>query len=109
MRRALILLAVLGCGTKVVDLEPMDAEPEKVAACGIQVLSDELRCVYCKGTTVEQRACLKCESSYPGSGCRLCMWSDDPSLVCKQCTDANGKTLPDDCDHLRRELPQTSP
>jgi hypothetical protein len=103
MRRALILLALAGCGTKVVDLAPLDAAAEKVPACAVQILSDGIRCLYCKGTAYEQVACLKCEAIDPT--CQVCAWSDDPKLVCKMCVDATGKqSPPDDCDRLRPEL-----
>jgi hypothetical protein len=106
MRRALILLALAGCGTKVVDLAPLDAGSEKVAACVVQILSDDVRCLYCKGTANEQVACLKCETLDPAAAqCRMCVWSDNPKLVCKLCVDATGKpSSPDDCDRLRPEL-----
>jgi len=105
MRRALILLALAGCGTKVVDLAPADAAPPEAAlACAAETLSDQVRCLYCKGQKLEQRACLKCESLDPAGVCQQCVWSDDPKNVCKLCTDPNGKMQPDDCDRLRPEL-----
>jgi hypothetical protein len=108
MRRALILVALLGCGTKVVDLdEPPDAAAVKGAtvSCFIQPSTSGDRCLYCKGTTLEERACLKCVPYDPVSKCLRCTWTDNVALECMQCPDANGKILPDDCDRLRAEIP----
>ena len=109
MRRALILLAVLGCGTKVVDLAPQDAAGEAAVSCGIQVLSADARCLYCKGASVEQRGCLECQFIDATTKCQYCMWSDDPKLACKICPDVNGTIAYDECDRLRPEIPRPSP
>lgn len=97
-------LLLAGCGTKVVDLAPADAAPEAPVACMIEVLSDQARCVYCKGAKLVQAACLKCTPIDPANTCFQCFWSDDPSQPCKLCTDPNGKVPPDECDRLRPEL-----
>jgi hypothetical protein len=109
MRRALILLALVGCGTKVVDLAPLDAGADKQPiACAIQMINEADRCLYCKGATYEQVACLKCVEIDPASGCTECYWGDMPKDACKMCPDANGKPQWLGCDELRPEIPNSN-
>ena len=39
-----------------------------------------------------------------GGQCRVCAWSDDPTLRCLQCFDATGARAEDSCDRVRREV-----
>jgi hypothetical protein len=104
VRRALILLAIFGCGTRVLDLDRADGPVEKIYPPCVTKLSGESRRVLCGPPAyAEERAVLKCVV-VPGSTCGMCYWSDGEGKVCKECVDANGTTDTTDCDRLRTDL-----
>ncbi len=81
--------------------------PVPAGTCLVTVVGSD-RCALCADPMSGQSrmTCLECAlpvTSSAGGQCRVCAWSDDPSLRCLQCFDAGGVASDDGCDRVRRE------
>lgn len=103
MLAAAALLAA--CDTDVVRLDGRISPTQPKPECVSVPQSGGIQCVYCGADYSTQRACLKCQALLDSGKCLQCAWSDqDPTMVCKECTDESGAVSTVGCTELREDL-----
>jgi hypothetical protein len=93
------------CDTDVVRLDGKISPTQPKPECVSVPQGSGIQCVYCGDDYSTQRACLKCQTVPDGTKCLQCAWSDqDPTMICKQCTDVSGAVSTVGCTELRDDL-----